>query len=228
MIVVLNHKSNLSLEEIKAYYQSYCQLNTCQHQLIVCPSSCYLPLFKDVTLGSQDVSRFPMGSYTGDISVAALSSLNVTYTLINHSERNIYHQESLEIAREKLKQAKSAGLKAIICIGETKEEHKEDYISILKNRLVFLLEDFPVEKAIIAYEPIYAIGTGKVPTNEMIEDVITALKEDFSCPILYGGSVNENNISTLKTIANLDGFLLGGVSLKLDAIQSILENLENR
>lgn len=225
MIVILNHKSNLSLEEIKSYYQNYRQLNTYQHQLVVCPSSCYLSLFKEVNLGSQDASRFPSGSYTGDISAEALFSLNVSYTLINHSERSIYHQESLEIAREKLKQAKSAGLKAIICIGETEKEHKEDYISILKKRLAYLLEDFPLEEAIIAYEPIYAIGTGKVPTNEMIEDVITALKEDFSCPILYGGSVNENNISTLKTIANLDGFLLGGVSLKLDAIQLILKTL---
>ena len=100
MKIILNHKSNLTYQEIVNYYKEYKELDT-KHDLIVCPT-CYLPIFKDVVLGSQDISPYKMGSYTGEVSGEALKSLGVKYVFINHSERRHLNNEPLELAKEKL------------------------------------------------------------------------------------------------------------------------------
>jgi len=226
MILVLNHKSNLDRKQIEKYIAEYRKIDKKNHQIIICPSSCYLPLFEQVELGSQDISRYPQGAYTGEVSGKALKSLNVSYVLINHSERVNLLNESLEIAKQKIERALENNLIPIICVGDTKEEHEQ---GIHLKRIKEILEQLitkEMKEYIIAYEPLYAIGSGLVPSNEDIEEVITMIKSVYPTKVLYGGSVDEKNIETLKEINQLDGFLLGGISLRLTNLQILLQKMD--
>ena len=227
MIIALNHKSNFTKEEFLSYLTSYKALNSYNHDLLLFPSTCYLPLITNTIFGSQDVSCYQEGSYTGEISAKAIKSLGATYTLINHSERLTKLNETLDISKKKLAQALSNNLIPIICIGGTKEEHDAGtYVEKIKKDLDYLLEDIDKSKEfIIAYEPIFSIGTGLIPANEDIEKVTTMLKDTYHKQVLYGGSANEENIETLKQLKNIDGFLLGGISLKLPSLQELLNKL---
>ena len=146
MKIILNHKSNLTYQEIVNYYKEYKELDT-KHDLIVCPTTCYLPIFKDVVLGSQDISPYKMGSYTGEVSGEALKSLGVKYVFINHSERRHLNNEPLELAKEKLIRAKEADLIPILCVGE---EDGEDAVEVLTHDLNYLLKDLNIDNLYIS------------------------------------------------------------------------------
>ena len=229
MIIALNHKSNFTKEEILKYLDNYKSLNTHNYEMILIPSVCYLPLIPDSILyASQDVSSKEIGAYTGEVTAKVIKSLGATYTLINHSERITKMNENLDISKQKLIEAFSNDLIPIICIGDTLEEHKRGtYVEKIKKDMDYLLSDIDKSKDfIIAYEPIFAIGTGIVPTNLDIEKVTTMLKETYHKKVLYGGSANENNIEELKQVKDIDGFLLGGISLKLPSLQEFLNKLQ--
>ena len=231
MIIALNHKSNFTKEEFLSYLTNYKALNSYNHDLLLFPSSCYFPLITNIIFGSQDVSCYQEGSYTGEISAKAIKSLGATYTLINHSERLTKLNETLDISKKKLAQALSNNLIPIICIGDTKEEHDAGtYVEKIKKDLDYLLEGIDKSKEfIIAYEPIWAIGTGMIPTNEEIERITQYIKSiinqvfHVSVPVLYGGSVNERNISKLNQISNIDGFLVGGASKSISELLKMYE-----
>ena len=221
MKIILNHKSNLTYQEIIDYYNEYKKIET-SHELIICPTTCYLSIFKDVVLGSKNISPYKMGSYTGEVSGEALKSLGVKYVFINHSERRHLNNETLEIAKEKLIRAKEAGLIPILCVGE---EADEDTVEVLTHDLNYLLKDLRFDNLYISYEPCYAIGTGVIPSKEKLIAVFNYLKQNYNYPLLYGGSVSVDTIEELKNIPYLDGVLLGKTSLKLEDVKKFISKL---
>ncbi len=219
-LIVGNMKMNLTLDEVKSYIEDMVDDKDC----VICPSYLYLPYFIEAgyTVGTQSIAKYEDGAYTGEISAHQAKSLGVTYTIIGHSERREYLNEDDSIVRAKINLALSNQLKVILCVGETLEERET---SKTKDKIKHqLLEDldgvtFTNENLIIAYEPIWAIGTGKVPTNEEIDDVVTYIKDivkdnyQVEPMVLYGGSTNDKNIEQLSTISSVDGFLVGGACL---------------
>lgn len=229
MIVILNHKSNLNKEEFINYIEELNKLNT-KEKIIICPNYLNIPSLPDKYLiGSQNVSKTSNGSYTGEISAEQLKSYSVKYSLVGHSERRKNYNESLIDINSKIKELLNNDITPILCIGETKEEKDNNKIKeVLKIQLETALNNIEdKEKIVIAYEPVWAIGTGLTPTIEEIENTITYIKELVNNQkIVYGGSVNETNIDTLKNISNIDGYLLGGLSLKPIELKKFLEKID--
>lgn len=236
-LVIANHKMNLNAIEIKNYLKEISIINN--KNVIICPSSIYIPYFlkQHFQVGIQNTFSHPKGAYTGEISPAQAKSLGVNYTIIGHSERRGYLNESDSLINKKVIEAIKNDLKVVLCIGETLEERellKTD--KILKRQIINDLKDIGlIDNVIIAYEPIWAIGTGIVPNNKEISSTISYIKTiidnlypDSNVKIVYGGSVTEKNIKELNTIKEVDGFLVGGVSLDPDAFLKIIEVVVNQ
>ncbi len=231
MIIALNNKCNLNKEEYLDYMNRLNEINT-THHLILCPSTLHLGIthLKEASLGSQNVSCFDNGAYTGEVSTDQLKSYGVEYSIIGHSERRQYQRETNEEIHEKLKQLLKNNIIPILCIGESLEERKNNQVfSILKEELEVALKDLtPLEqeKVIIAYEPIWSIGTGIIPSIEEIEEVFQFIKNMVpNSKVLYGGSAHEENIDSLKQCLLIDGYLLGGLSLKIDKLEIFLKKV---
>ena len=228
MIIVLNNKSNFTKDEFNNYVLELKKVNT-DFSMILCPTFMNIPLVNpnEFVLASQDVSPYEDGAHTGEISARQLKDLGVKYSLVGHSERREFESEE-ELYLE-IKQLFKEDLIPILCIGETKEERDNNLVKEVLNRqlenVVNKLEE--QEKLIIAYEPVWSIGTGIIPSNEEIEEVLTYIKSYLpNTKILYGGSVNEENVDTLKEISLVDGYLLGGLSLDPKRLQKFLDKLK--
>lgn len=233
MIIALNNKSNLNKEEFLSYQDNLRNINS-NSKLILCPTFLNINLFNldKISLGSQNVSITNNGAYTGEISASDLKKSNVEYAIVGHSERREYQKETLENINEKIKRLFENNITPILCIGETKEERENNkFKEILEKELVTAIEGLSEElrqRIIIAYEPIWSIGTGIIPTNEEIIEVFNFIKTILpNNKILYGGSANEKNIDTLKEIKEIDGYLLGGLSLKPSDLQVFINKLGN-
>lgn len=232
MIVALNNKCNLGKEEFKEYMDRLNLLDTTD-EMILCPSFINIPYYNSskIKLGAQNVSNTPNGAYTGEISCEQLKSYGVEYCIIGHSERRGYQKETNEDISLKIQRLIENGIKPILCIGESKEEYETGQtLSILTTEINAALENVSsdIKKDIlIAYEPIWSIGTGIIPTNEEIERILTEINRMVpECKLLYGGSANESNIDTLKKCPHINGYLLGGLSLKTDKLQIFLDKLK--
>ncbi|HEX2807604.1 MAG TPA: triose-phosphate isomerase, partial [Kineosporiaceae bacterium] len=185
--------------------------------------------------GAQDVSAFDSGAYTGEISGAFLAKLGVSYAVVGHSERREYHAESDAIVNAKAKAAYRHGLTPIICIGERLEVRKAGtHVEYTLAQLDGSIAGIPAEQAasvVIAYEPVWAIGTGEVATPEDAQEVCAAIRgrlaELYSADlaagvrVLYGGSVKANNIAGIMAKEDVDGALVGGASLDAAEFASI-------
>ena len=232
MIIALNNKSNLNRKEFKEYYKELLKIKT-KSKLILCPTFLNIGLaYSDkVLLGSQNVSRDKDGAFTGEISAEQLKNSGVKYSIVGHSERREYQRESFDDINKKIKRLLDNNITPILCIGETLEERKENQVKeVLNAELLSAIKGLDAKeksKIIVAYEPIWSIGTGKIPTLEEIEKVFTFIKKKIpNNKILYGGSANEKNIDELKTLKIIDGYLLGGLSLKPKELQEFLNKLE--
>lgn len=224
MLVVLNNKCNFNLDEYLDYQNKLKNLNF-KNDIVLCPSSIYLSNFEleNVFLGSQNVSPFNDGAYTGEVSARQLKSLNVKYCLVGHSERRVYFKENNEIMKNKIEQLLENEIIPIYCVGELEKKRDNNE---LDEELKILEEIRNNEKIIIAYEPLWAIGTGIQPNINELEKIIKLIKGKFpNNKVLYGGSVNENSIVNLKSEL-IDGYLLGGVSLHPDRISMLLSKLD--
>ena len=248
MIIAGNWKMNCNKEEAIKLVNEITKDNNIfnKSEVIIFPS--YLMIHqisqiienKNVKLGAQDCSIYDNGAYTGQVSSDMILDAGCEYVILGHSERRVLCNETSEDISKKFFQAFSSGLNSIICIGENlKERENNKYLSVLEEQIKISLsniKEFEMSsvknKVIIAYEPIWAIGTGKVATNKNIEEVHSfikhLLKDDFKIgldiPIIYGGSVNEDNSLDIFKIKNVDGVLVGGASLKSDSFLKIINN----
>ncbi|MPY68478.1 MAG: triose-phosphate isomerase [Alphaproteobacteria bacterium] len=205
--------------------------------LLVCPPAVMLHAVAEalagspVALGAQDCHTEVSGAHTGDISAAMLADAGCSHVIVGHSERRADHGEDDALVREKARAAHEQGMRAIICVGETLEQRDAgNTIQVVEAQLNGSL---PLEAAaantVIAYEPVWAIGTGRTPTaadvaevHARIRDVLVKrLPDGETVRILYGGSVNPGNAPELMTVENVNGGLIGGASLKADDFWAI-------
>ena len=229
MIIALNNKSNLDKSAFLAYQEKIGQLNS-KYQLILCPTALNINLFNltNVSLGAQNVSTEDPGAFTGEISAKDLKASGVSYCIIGHSERREYQKETYEDIHKKIQKLFEYNITPILCIGETKEERETNKVGVVIRREIESaiegLTDEEKDRIIVAYEPIWSIGTGLIPTVEEIEEVLRFIKIFLPhSTLLYGGSANEKNIDTLKKSKLIEGYLLGGLSLKPEELQTFLD-----
>ncbi|MDP2693073.1 MAG: triose-phosphate isomerase [bacterium] len=193
-------------------------------------------LASKVSIGAQNCAWVSKGAYTGEVSAHMLASVGCQYVLVGHSERRHVFGESNELVRKKLEAVLDAGLTPVLCIGETQEDKDEEKTQYrLKKQLLKALEGLKVydNKMIIAYEPVWAIGSGVPCLPADADDVHGWIKNevkqylDFDIPVLYGGSVNSENVLSYVSLDTVDGVLIGGASVKLDGFVNIIKLVNN-
>lgn len=178
-----------------------------------------------LAVGAQDVSAFDAGAYTGETSAAMLRDLGVHYAIVGHSERRQYHGETDAIVATKAQKALAAGVTPIVCVGETLEEREAGKtVEVVKRQLAAVIHanGHCISEIVVAYEPVWAIGTGKTATPEQAQEVHAVLRGQLAAAtphsdrvhILYGGSMNAANAQQLLAQKDIDGGLVGGASLK--------------
>ncbi len=208
-------------------------LNAQECDVLICPPVIYLPqcakILSDaaILMGAQDVSVHVSGAYTGEISAAMLADVGCKYVIVGHSERRAYHHEQNELVAQKAVQALKAGIIPIVCVGETLEQRESGQTnSVVMAQLqavIDLLDDAALAQIVVAYEPVWAIGTGKTATPQMAQDVHAVLRGQLmgrcsiaaqKIRILYGGSMKPENAKELLAMEDIDGGLIGGAALK--------------
>lgn len=242
-IVAGNWKMNLSLEEgISLVNEINTQLKPSEVEVIVIPPFIHLNSIKDlissskIQLGAQNVHAEQKGAFTGEVSALMLKSVGVDYCLVGHSERRIYQNESEEELEVKLTRLLEESMIPVFCIGESLIDRKSgNHFDVIKQQLKVLqkLTANEISNCIIAYEPVWAIGTGETASAEQAEEmhsfirqlIVSSHGEDIaeSMSILYGGSCKPNNAVELFSQPNVDGGLIGGASLNAEDFISIIE-----
>lgn len=204
-------------------------------KIILClPFPYLLPLLKAVPEGGfegggQDCSPHLQGAYTGDISAGMLRDVGCHFVLVGHSERRQHHLETNNLVKKKAEAALEAGLKVILCVGETlaQREAEEAEITVTKQVLESLPAGAAPNNLLIAYEPVWAIGTSLTPTSTQIQDMHSHLRKLIKRKqtyLLYGGSVTPQNAVSILNLPNVDGVLVGGASLRIDDFWGIIKS----
>ncbi len=246
-MAVGNWKMNLvssSAKELATQIRESAAANLNAVDVVFCPPSPYLGVVGGVVagsaigLGGQDVSAKAPGAFTGEIAAEMLIDVGCQWTIIGHSERRIYHSESDSLVNQKVKRALQLGLSVFLCVGERKEERVSNQTeAVLETQLTGAFADIDAAataKIVIAYEPVWAIGTGLVATNEQAESahafIRNWLRQRYceqtanALRILYGGSVKADNALGLLSQPNVDGALVGGASLDAKSFSSIIQS----
>jgi triosephosphate isomerase len=178
-----------------------------------------------IEVGAQDVSRHEQGAYTGEVSAQMLREFGVRYAIVGHSERRQYHGETDEVVADKAKAALAHGITPIVCVGETLAEREGGHTAeVVKRQMAAVIHTngHCISEIVVAYEPVWAIGTGKTATPEMAQEVHALIRAQLKAAtehservhILYGGSMNAGNAAALLAQPDIDGGLIGGASLK--------------
>lgn len=244
-IIAGNWKMNKTTGEAKAYAAEFLERvgGITDADIVICAPFTVLSVLKDeleesvVHLGAQNMAWAPEGAYTGEISAAMLQDLACTYVILGHSERRELLQETDEMIAKKVRRALEAGLTPILCVGENLNQREAGEAqavvrSQIEKDLAGLGPD-ELKKVVIAYEPIWAIGTGKTASSQDAEDMCRAIRSALAAadpeaagiiPILYGGSVKAGNIAELMAQADIDGALVGGASLDPAGFAELIEN----
>ncbi len=242
-VIAGNWKMNMLPNEAIQFIEELAPLvKDTENEVILCVP--YTDLFyslltaqnTNIKIGAQNMHFEESGAYTGEISGKMLKSINVEYVIIGHSERRQYFAETDETVNKKIKAAFANGLKPIVCVGETLEQKEggkaEEIITTQTELALEGLTNEQIENTIIAYEPIWAIGTGKTATSEDANNSIKAIRNKIAKKygqnvadrviIQYGGSVKSSNAKELFTMSDIDGGLVGGASLKAEEFSKIV------
>ena len=242
-VIAGNWKMNMLPDETIRFIEELTPLvkNT-ENEVILCVP--YTDLFyalltaqnTNIKIGAQNMHYEEKGAYTGEVSAEMLKSINVEYVIIGHSERRQYYNETDETVNKKIKKAFKVGLKPIVCVGETLEQRNAGRAEeVITTQTILALEgltDEQIKNTIIAYEPIWAIGTGKTATSEDANNAIKAIRGEIrkkygqnvseEVIIQYGGSVKGSNAKELFEMSDIDGGLVGGASLKVEDFNKIV------
>ena len=228
--LICNFKNKLLKEDIIKYNNSLGDIET-KIKLVLCPPSIYLSLFDKTgyDLGVQDISSFMDKTITGEIEASQVKSLGATYVIVGHSERRMYKHEINIDFINKINNALENKLNVIYCIGETlSDKENGSTYEVLEKQISEVLNNVEIKNIMIAYEPVWAIGTGNVPSVKEIKENIEFIndllyeKYEIKLDILYGGSVNDENIEELCDIKGLSGFLVGGASLDVNKVKGMI------
>lgn len=215
-------------------------------EVAVCPSYVYLPQVNElihgtqIKLGAQDLSDAAAGAYTGEVAGSMLNDFNCSYVIVGHSERRNNRGESNELVAAKFKAAQDASLIPVLCVGELIEEREagitDEVVARQLDAVINLCGVEALKNSVVAYEPVWAIGTGKTATTEQAQEVhanirakIAALNPEVAegLRIQYGGSMNASNAKELLSMPDIDGGLIGGASLKSADFLAILQAAED-
>jgi len=244
-IVAANWKMNGSLALVNSMVSELTNIKLNENvEVVVCPSFPYLAAFSMTSstvnlanafsLGAQNLNEHAKGAFTGEVSTSMLQEVGVSYVIVGHSERRSIYKETSRLVAKKVQAALAAGLKPILCIGESEDERvAQQTEAVLAAQLQPVIDEIGIEKfanVVVAYEPVWAIGTGKTASPEMaqtthqfIRDFIAKIDGNVAVkvPLLYGGSVNATNCEELFAQADIDGGLIGGASLKAEEFKII-------
>ncbi|OUR76994.1 triose-phosphate isomerase [Alphaproteobacteria bacterium 46_93_T64] len=220
------------VEQASEYKDVGCDILICPPALIV-REMVTLTKGTNVQIGGQDCHMNVSGAHTGDISAEMLKDAGATYCIVGHSERRTDHLETNEVVKAKAEAAIAAGLIAIVCVGETLEERESGKtLSVISNQVKNSLpSDVTAQNTVVAYEPVWAIGTGKTPTPDDVAEVHAHIRSDLKSVmsdadgvrLLYGGSVKGSNAAELMALEHVNGGLVGGASLKAGDFWPIVE-----
>lgn len=201
-------------------------------ETVVFPPYPYLALAHELAqsalgIGGQNCSQYAKGAYTGEVAASMLKDVGATWVLLGHSERRHLYGETEAMLVEKLLQARAAGLKIVFCVGETEAERRAGKTEAVILRQLAILEGQPTEDLVIAYEPVWAIGTGLTPTIAEIQAVHRKIREGLAKPlrILYGGSLKLENAAEIFALPEVDGGLVGGASLEAKSFLGLQQTL---
>lgn len=245
-IVAGNWKMNKNVTEaqqLMIQLLSYKNNNATNCEVWIAPPALYLTMAKDIFdqnqigIFSQDMSQYESGAYTGEISTDMLQSIDAQGSLIGHSERRQYHNETDVQCNAKVKLALDKGLIPIYCNGETLEQRKAgqhfDVVKTQTETALFTLSADEIKKVVIAYEPVWAIGTGETASPEQAQEIHAHIRSTIAAKygkevadeisILYGGSVKPDNAKEIFSQPDIDGGLIGGAALKLEDFSKIIE-----
>ena len=232
-LIVGNWKMNGLMADVAERFAHFANFHSEKADMVICPAFVHIAKAMEmlrggaVQYGAQDCHAESSGAFTGNISAEMLKDMGCTYVILGHSERRQYHAETDAQIAQKMKGASRAGLKIILCVGETADEraggaHHARVKAQLENSIT---ENIDPSALVIAYEPIWAIGTGKVATLADIEDMhrfINGLYPKHS--VLYGGSVTAESAKAILAVPYVDGILVGGASLKVEAFLTIAKS----
>ena len=238
--IIANWKMNMSVNDAEKFIKKIDKLAYSKKkskEIVICAQYLLLPnlskLFRaNILLGSQDCHHELQGAYTGDSSIDLIKFFKCKYVIVGHSERRKYHYESNYLVKKKIDLISIKNLIPILCVGESLEERKKNKY---KDKIYGQLNESvsnKIKKLVVAYEPIWSIGTGKIPSYEEISEISNLIKDFFvkfrkNCKlsIIYGGSVDSLNFRKISEIQNVNGALIGGSSLKYNELKKIISSI---
>ena len=241
-IVAGNWKMNLNAKEAQELFQEISSnTDDVSCELIICPPALYLQGFSGessrVNVGAQNVAKYQQGAYTGEWSANMLKSIGLTYCIVGHSERRSLFNESDEEVNAKVHLLLSEGIRPVVCCGETLDQREIGIEKeVVKDQVLKALTEVnsdQIKEVVVAYEPVWAIGTGVTATTEQAQEmhkfIRSVLREKYGevaaeIPLLYGGSCKPTNSKELFACEDIDGGLIGGASLKADSFLAIAKS----